>query len=88
MAANGLAKKAEGGADAARMRRRTRPRAQRTTDPAHESPAVLLQAQLAQSLTDRSPIEARWSARRSLAFIGLANGVFWTALILAAKALI
>ena len=88
MAANGLAKKAEGGADASRSRRRMRPRALRATDPAHESPAVQLQAQLALSLADGSPIESRWSARRSLAFMGLANGLFWTGLILVAKTLL
>lgn len=80
MAAHGLAKKAESGAEAARVRRRMRPRAMRPTDVAHESPAAALQAQLAQSWAEGPAVEAKWSARRSLAFMVLFNGVFWTGL--------
>ena len=88
MAANGLAKTVESGGETARMRRRMRPRALRTTDTAHESPAVLLQAQLAQSFAEKPLTEDRWSARRSLAFMVVVNGVFWGGLVMMAKALL
>lgn len=80
MAAHGLAKRAEVGADLVKVRRRTRPRAMRPTDAAQESPAVALQMQLSQALAEEPAVEGRWSARRSLAFTMLFNGVFWAGL--------
>lgn len=80
MAAHGLAKKADIGADTARVHRRMRPRAMRATDAAHESPAAALQSQLAQSWAEGPAAETKWSARRALAFMILFNGVFWAGL--------
>lgn len=80
MATHGLARPVEQGAEAPRVARRMRPRAMRPTDVAHESPAMALQSKLARAWVEESEVEARWSARRSLAFMALFNGVFWIGL--------
>lgn len=61
-------------------KRRTRPRAARVSDAAHHSPAAALQAHLEMAWTDEPVLEAKWSARRTMAFLVLANGAFWIGL--------
>lgn len=80
MAAQGRIRTAEADVNAPKVRRRMRPRALRATDVAHESPAAALQAQLAQTWAEGPAGEIKWSARRSLAFMLLFNGVFWAGL--------
>jgi hypothetical protein len=88
MAAHGLAKTAEIGGETSRVRRRMRPRALRSTDVAHDSPAAALQAHLAQTWSDAPTDETKWSARRSLAFVVVVNGGFWLGLSVAVASLI
>lgn len=83
MAAHGPARQKEVGPQEVKVLRRTRPRAMRPTDPAHESPAAVLQAQLPHIWTEEQVDEARWSARRSWAFLLLFSSVFWAALAVA-----
>ena len=47
-----------------------------------------MKAQLAQSFAEKPLTEDRWSARRSLAFMVVVNGVFWGGLVMMAKALL
>lgn len=58
-----------------------------TADDLHgfvESPARRLQQELAFTLAQP---EGRWSARRTLAFVVLSNGLFWAALVLTIRAM-
>lgn len=61
-------------------KRRMRPRAARSYEPAHHSPAAALQAQLEATWADQPAIEGKWSARRTMAFLFVANGAFWVGL--------
>ena len=55
-----------------------------TLDNAKESPAIRLQRRIADAY---GPVEERWSARRTLAFIVLSCGGFWALVWLGLRAL-
>lgn len=61
-------------------KRRTRPRAARPLDPAHQSPAVALRSHLEIAWAQEPEVEGKWSARRTMAFLVIANGAFWVGL--------
>ncbi len=67
-------------------RRRTRPRLMRGYETGIESPALRLQQDVAQAMSETRP--QKWSARQTLAFAAVSNGAFWLAAFLGAKALL
>lgn len=76
----GLAQKKKINLGSETPKRRTRPRAARALDPAHQSPAVALQTHLEMAWAAEPVVEGKWSARRTMAFLVLANGAFWIGL--------
>lgn len=45
------------------------------------SPALQLQAYLADALEDEAPIEGKWSPRTTLAFVAVSCGLLWAVVL-------